>query len=171
MRWYVVIIFAYLLAVMQTALFTPQLLGLSAFGNAIRPDLLLLLALFVALRADAGAVFIAAWCLGLVEDLSPGHGPLGVTALLFALVASLVCLVRPMLMSTRILTQALMALAAVFVVRLPQQVLLSWLGGSPLAALAAVQRSVGDALYSAVLAPYVFWLLTKTVEKTEPLRR
>ena len=171
MRWYLVVIFAYVLAVMQTTLFAPDLLGLGAFGTAVRPDLLLLVAVFVALRAEPPAVFIAAWCLGLVEDLSFGHGPLGVTAMLFGLAASGVCLLRGLIVPVRILTQVLLALAAVVAVRVPQQMLLWWLTGSRADLLLALQRGCGDALYSAILAPYLFWLLAKLLPKPGTLSR
>lgn len=173
MRWTLLVIFAYLLAVMQSTLFEPRLLGLGAFGLNIRPDLLLLLALFVALRVDAAAAFLTAWSLGLAESLClhGGEGPLGVTPLLFALLAWLVCLLRPLVDSTRILVQVLLTLAAVFALRVPQQTVLLWLTGGHIDTAQVLQRGLGDAVYSAVLAPYLFWLLVRTVEKSEPLHR
>jgi len=167
MRWYLVVIFSYVLAVIQTALFTPNLLGLNAFGEPVQPDLLLLMAVFVALWADPPVVFIAGWCLGLVSDVTMniGEGPLGVTALLFGLTAWLVSLVRGLLIPTRILTQVLLVLAAVFVVRMPQQIMLFWLTGTHFDGLRALQRGCGDALYSAVLAPYLMWLFARTVAR------
>ena len=169
MRWYLVVIFAYILAVMQTTLFAPHLLGLSAFGGAVRPDLLLVMALFVALRGEPAAVFIAGWCLGLAEDLSFGQGPLGVTAMLFGLAAWAVCLSRGLLLPARVLTQVLLVLTVVFVVRLPQQVLLWWLAGAPVDVVLALQRGCGDALYTAILAPYLLWLLARTVPRSGAL--
>lgn len=173
MRWYLLAIFAYILAVAQTTLFEPRLLGLNAFGVDVRPDLLLLVALFVALNVSPGTAFVAAWALGMVEGLSlhAGEGPLGVTALVFALAGWLVCLARPYLASTRILTQVLLALVVVSAVRLPQQMGLLWLTDQSADGLFLLRRSLGDAAYSAVLAPYLMWLLTHTTLHADPALR
>lgn len=171
MRWYLVILFAYALTVIQTALFDTDLLALSMFGVRVRPDLLLVMALYVALVAEPGEVFIAAWCLGLVEDLTLSGGPLGVSAVLFGVAAWLVSLLRPALVTTRILTQVLLAFAAVLVIRLPQQAVLRLLTGIGQDWGFVLTRSLGDALYSALLAPYLLWLLTQTVGRPNPMRR
>lgn len=173
MRWTLLVIFAYLLAVMQSTLFEPRLLGLGAFGLNVRPDLLLILALFVALRVDAPAAFITAWALGLVESLClhSGEGPLGVTPLLFALLAWLACLMRPLVDHTRMPVQMVLTLMAVFALRVPQHLLLLWLTGSRVDTAQIVQRGLGDAVYSAVLAPWLFWLLVRTLEKNELVHR
>jgi len=172
-RWTLLVIFAYLLAVMQSTLFEPRLLGLGAFGLDVKPDLLLLLALFVALRVDTATAFITAWSLGFVESLClhSGEGTLGVTPLLFGLLVWLVCLVRPMLDTSRIVVQMLLCLGIAFALRLPQQVILHWLTNTQFSFLQVVQRSFGDAAYTAVLAPYLFWLLSQTVEKGDTLHR
>lgn len=173
MRWTLLVIFAYLLAVMQSTLFEPRLLGLGAFGLDVRPDLLLLLAIFVALRIDTPTAFITAWSLGFVESLClhSGEGTLGITPLLFGLLVWLVCLVRPMLDTSRILVQMLLCLCMAFALRVPQQLTMQWLTNSPLSFLQVLQRGFGDAAYTAVLAPYLFWLLSRTVEKGDTLHR
>ena len=89
--------------------------------------------------------------------------------MLFGLVAWGVCLIRGLLVPVRILTQVLLVLTVVFVVRLPQQELLWWLAGAPVDVVLALQRGCGDALYTAILAPYLFWLLTRTLPRSGAL--
>jgi len=171
MRWLLVAIFAYLLVAIQTTLFDTRLLAFQVFGVWIKPDLLLLMALFIALTAEPAEAFIAGWGLGLAEDLTVHLGPLGVAALLFAAAAYLVSLARTVLPARRILAQVLMALGVVFIVRLPHQLLLFWLTDSPAGPLYALIKALGDAGYSALLAPYLFWVLRRTVAASAPPRR
>lgn len=165
MRWTLVVIFAYLLAVLQTTLFAPNLLGLNAFGTSIRPDLLLLLALFLALRVPPGTAFVTGWALGFVEDLGLGQGPLGVTAVVFALMMALLSMAQQVLAPARLVVQVVLALAVTVTVRVPQQLILWWLTHSEGDFLLALQRGLGDGLYTAILAPYLFWLLSRTLER------
>ncbi len=171
MRWYLVAIFAYVLAIVQTTLFDTGLLAFQVFHLFIRPDLLLLLALFVALCVPPGQAFIAAFCLGLMEDLSVHQGPLFVAALLFAGSAYLVSLLRGLLPWERILGQVVLALSAVFLVRLGHQVALFWLIESRAGMGRMLEKALGDAVGSAILAPYLFWLLARTTLRPADLRR
>jgi rod shape-determining protein MreD len=171
MRWPVLVILAYVLMVVQTTLFDRSLLALHLGDVWIKPDLLLLLALFVALVAEPAEVFMAAWSLGLAEDLVLQQGPLGVGALLFGLAAYLAALARGLLPVGRILSQVLLALGFVFAVRVAQVGVLSWLTDSQAGLGYVLGRSVGDAAYSAPLAPYVFWLLKKLAYRGNRLER
>lgn len=158
MRWYLVLIFGYVFAVLQTSLFVPDLLAV----RLARPDLLLLLAIFIALSAAPHQVFFAAWGLGLVADLIGMHeGPLGLTALLFAFPAYGLSLARSHLVTDRILVQVLLAAGLTFAVRTAQVVLHTWLTSGVPSWSYAFERAFGDAIYTALLAPYLLWLLAK----------
>jgi rod shape-determining protein MreD len=172
MRWYLVAIFAFLLTVIQTSLFVPGQLAFRMFDVYARPDLLLLLALAVALCADPWEVFVTAWALGLVEDLGflSDRSPLGITALLFAVVAWAVSRIRDSLTTEHLRTQIVLAVLMVVCVRFPQQLLVFWLGPSNPGAFHAVKQTLGDAVYSALLAPLLVWILVKTVSKRGVLR-
>jgi rod shape-determining protein MreD len=169
LRWYLVAIFAYVLIVIQTTLFDTGLLAFKVFDAQIRPDLLLLLAIFIAMRASPVETFVAGWCLGLVEDLTVHQGPIGVAALLFAAVACAAGFFREALAAERILVQVPLALAVVFVVRVPQQMLLLWLGGGSVDIPHTLVRAAGDGAYSALLAPYLFWVLARTAARQRRL--
>ena len=165
MRWALVVIFAYVLIVIQTTLFDTRLLAFQILGVWIKPDLLLLMLLFIALRAEAVEVFIAGWALGLAEDLIVSEGPLGIGALMFGTGGYLLTLFRRVLGRERILTQVFLALGLVFAVRLPQQRLLFWFTGSSAGWLDVLEKACGDAVYSAALAPYLLWGLGKTAAR------
>jgi rod shape-determining protein MreD len=176
MRWPLAAILAFVLTLIQTTLFDARFLGFQIAGVPVRPDLLLLLTLFVALVAAPAEAFLAALCFGLVEDLLPltagqTQVPLGIAALLFGLAAYVANFIRVALPSDRVAVQVLLALAFVFVVRVPQQELIFRLSDNPAGLGQALARGLGDAAYSAALAPWVFWILKKLAYRGQSLER
>ena len=160
MRWVVVAILAYACLVVQTAVFRPGLLGLEIRGHEATPDLVLVFGLFIALSFEPYEVFLAGWCLGLGADLIatyPDHR-LGLGALLFAVVLYLTSYLQGSLFRGRVVVQFLLSLLVVFVVH--------WVWGLAARLGAGAALEVGrtaagaalDGVYSAVLAPYLFWL-------------
>ena len=113
MRWFLVAILGYASLVLQTAAFRPGALAIPIDGYWTRPDLALLLGLFIALYFEPYEVFVAAWCLGLASDVVSVSGRLGLQALVFSLVCLAVSHVRTAFMRTRVLTHFLLSLAVV----------------------------------------------------------
>lgn len=117
MRWIPFVILVYVLIVLQTTMGSALTFVWQGVGR-IGPDLLAIMAVFVALRAltllDA---MIAGWTLGLALGLTAVGGPgtaasLGPMSLTYAMAAGLIFKLREVVFIDRFLTQA--ALAFVF---------------------------------------------------------
>lgn len=161
MRWILVGILGYASLVLQTAVFRPGGLAIPVDGHWTRPDLVLTLAVFMALYFRPREVFIATWCLGFGADLVSVTGRLGIYALLFCVVLTALSWARGSLNRGWVLTQSALAFAAVLVIHFGWYLAARHFGGAPPAILRSVEQSVLDAAYSAILAPYVFWLLLR----------
>jgi rod shape-determining protein MreD len=166
-RWLLLAILGYGCLVAETALFRPGALALQVDAHWVRPDLLLALGLFVALFFDPTDVFIIGWVLGMASDLVSIAGRLGLKALLFCIILFLVSQVRQVVPRTRILGQSAACLVTVFAVHLVWYTTTRLLAGGELWLLRSAEESILDALYTAALAPYLFWLL---LWLREPLR-
>jgi rod shape-determining protein MreD len=165
-RWLLVAILAYACLVLQTAAFRPGGLAVPVDGHWARPDLVLLLGLFLALYLDPYETFVIGWCLGLASDLVSISGRLGVQPILMSLVLAVVCHGRNLFSRTRVLTQFLLALGVVALVHFLWYVatrffLYDGLVDAPLAIGRSMEQALLDALYAAVLAPYLFWVLER----------
>ena len=88
-RWLSFVIL--LLALLVTQMAMGRLMGIGP--QRIMPDLLLLLAIFLALRSSCTRTILACWVLGLVKDLS-SSSVLGSYAISFSLVAFLILSLR-----------------------------------------------------------------------------
>ena len=159
MRWLLVAIIAYVLVVIETAVFLPGGLAVEVDAHPVRPDLLLALGLFLAFFFPPREVFVAGWFLGLASDLVSVAGRLGLKALLFCLVLYLVSHLRGNLPRQRAIVQFAVALVTVFAVRWVWHLATALVGGAWPPVLRSAEISFLDALYTAVLAPYLFWIL------------
>ena len=75
MRWVPLAILIYVLVVIQTSLLGIVTLRWAAVGP-VRPDLMAILAVYLALYARSGAdAMLAAWIMGMAIDLTTGAGP------------------------------------------------------------------------------------------------
>jgi rod shape-determining protein MreD len=157
-RWVVVAILAYGCLVIEAAVFRPGGLGLEIQKHAVRPDLVLVLGIFLALSLEPYEVFIVGWCLGMASDLVSPYERLGIGAILFSLALYLASYLQGSLFRTRVLTQFLATLAVVFVVHWVWDLAARFAPGAALYAGAAAAGAAFDAIYSAILAPYLFWL-------------
>ncbi len=158
MRWVVVAILAYACLVAQTSFFRPGLLGFEIEGHTVQPDLVLLLGIFLALVLEPYEVFVVGWCLGLASDLASSHPRLGVAALLFASVLFLLSYLQGSIFRTRVLTQFLLTLVVVFLIHWLWTLMARYAPGVTLPVGRAAMGAAFDAVYSAILAPYLFWL-------------
>lgn len=161
MRWVVIAILAYAGIVLESLFFRPGLLAIRIDGQWIRPDLLLILGLFLALHLESHEVFVVGWCFGLASDLVSVAGRLGLGALLFCLVLYLISLFRKGFFGTRVLAQFLLCLGAVFIVHWAWFLATAGLNAAPLRTWQVAEQAALEALYSAFLAPYLFWLFAR----------
>jgi len=161
MRWILVGILGYVSLAIQTAVFRPGGLAVPIHGHWTRPDLVLTVALFVALYFQRHEVFIVTWCLGLGADLVSVSGRLGVQALLYCALLTTLSAARSGLNRGWVLTQSALTFAAVLVVHVGWYLATRYFGGADLAMLRSVEESALDAALTAILAPYVFWLLLR----------
>ena len=161
MRWVVIAILGYVCIVLEALFFRQGLLAIRIDGQWIRPDLLLVLGLFLALHLESHEVFVVGWCFGLASDLVSVAGRLGVGALLFCLVLYLISLLRKGFFGTRVLAQFLLCLGAVFIVHWAWFLATAGLNAAPLRTWQVAEQAALDALYSAFLAPYLFWLFAR----------
>ena len=158
MRWVVIAILAYAGIVLEALLFRPGLLAVRIDGQWIRPDLLLVLGLFLALHLESHEVFVVGWCFGLASDLVSVTGRLGLGALEFCLVLYLISLLRKGFFGTRVLAQFFLCLGAVFIVHWAWFLAAAGLNAAPFQIWQVAEQAALEALYSAFLAPYLFWL-------------
>ncbi len=158
MRWLTVAILAYVCLVAETTLFRPGVLALKVGPHVVQPELLLVLGVFVALTYEPREVFFAGWAMGLASDLAAPYGRLGVRALVFAVVLWLVSYLQGNVFRTRVVIQFLLCLVIVFVVRWTWDLAARYVLGAPLLVGHSARGAALAALYSAILAPYLFWL-------------
>ncbi len=127
--------------------------------GGVSPDWLLILMIFVALRSPAPEGFIAAWTLGMLADLAVGTR-LGLFALGYMMVAAVLAQIQLGRGRTRVFVQA----AVIFIAAVAAHTILA------VAALTDESRSPGQcvvlvptiALYTALVGPPLFWLLSRT---------
>jgi cell shape-determining protein MreD len=160
MRWLLVTILAYGCLVIETAVFRPGGLAVQVDQHWARPDLMLVIGLFLAFYFEPAQVFAAGWCLGLASDLVSVAGRLGLKAMLFCLLLAAVSAIRSEIPRTRIWVQFAAALVLVFVVHLAWYAVTRLASGAGLWLVRSGEEAVLDGLYSAVLAPYLFWGFT-----------
>lgn len=157
MHWFGLVIVTIVVAAVQTSVG-----HLMAIKDAY-PSFLLVTAVYYGFRWPAAEAGIAGWALGLAADLT-SLGPIGAHSLSFALVAMVASRLRNIVMTDHPLAQILVT------------GLLGWLAYSLIFAHGAwrdswsvwsfglsLKRAGWVALYTAVLAPYLFWLLERAV--------
>jgi rod shape-determining protein MreD len=153
MRWITTIFFIVLLGLIQNSF----LRVISVKG--IRPDLLLLFALYLGLYGRREDVVVGSWLAGLCKDFLT-IGPIGAFAVLFLLFGLLMARTREALFREHPLTQMILVFLAVLFLNTIFLIPLSiyfHLKNFPLLLL----QAAGVALYSALLAPLCFFLFTK----------
>jgi rod shape-determining protein MreD len=161
MRWLLVAILGYAALVTQMTLFRRGCLALEMDGHWVRPDLILLLGIFLALYLDPRDMFVPAWCLGMAMDLVGIDGRLGLWAILFAVALTVLSAARRHVARGRAMVQLVLALVVAGGVHLGWYLTARLLVGAPLAPLESLGDAAADAAYTAFLAPCVFWLLAR----------
>ena len=161
MRWLLLAILAYVFLVAQVTLFVPGALAVPVHRHWVRPDLLLVVGVFVALYFEPRQTLVAACGFGLAADLASVTGRLGTGALFFTAVLVGLSLVRGVLNRRWILNQSVVAFGVVLLVHGAGYAAGRYLGGGPVAPLRSLEEAALDAVYSGVLAPYVIWGLLR----------
>ena len=161
MRLFAYFILAYLTLGLQ--------LGLGHYANfgGAAPNLVLLAVIFIAANARRDAALLGSFSLGLMQDLL-GLGPPGLYAVAYGLVALVVLRTQHSVYRDHPLTHVSVALVGGLIVALVVTAH-GWVrpagpkivdGGLAIAAVRApVGRLFVSALYTAVLAPPVLWIL------------
>ncbi len=157
MHWFGLVIVTIVVAAAQTSV------GSLLTINMVAPSFLLVTAVYYGFRWSATEAGIAGWALGLAADLT-GASPIGAHSLCFALAAVIASRLRSVVMTDHPLAQMLVT------------GLLGWLAYSVIFTHAAwrdgwttwsfglsLKRAGWVALYTALLAPYLFWLLERAV--------
>jgi rod shape-determining protein MreD len=147
-------------------------LGLGHYANfgGAAPNLVLLAVIFLAANAPREPALLGAFSLGLMQDLL-GLGPPGLYAVAYGLVALVVLRTQHSVYRDHPLTQLSVALVAGLIVAFVVTIH-GWIrpAGPKMVdgavAIAAVRAPVGrlyvSAVYTAVLAPPVLWMLNRT---------
>ncbi len=157
MQWFGLVIVTIVVAAAQTTL--GHLLAI----KGVHPSFLLVAAVYYGFRWPVSEAGIAGWVLGLAADLTSG-GLIGIQSLCFALAAMIASRLRGVLLIdhpvAQILTTGLLGWGAYSLTF----VWLAWRGGWTAWPFGMSLRAAGwFALYTAVLAPYLFWLLERLV--------
>ena len=157
MRWFGFAILALGALVVQTGASRVFSLG----SGRIMPDLLLLVAVVLAFRAEGDSAMLACWLLGLLKDLT-SEAVLGSYALSFGVLALVILQLREFLYGERLLTMMLLVFVSSFALE-QFAFLIYLLKGEPIGdqygkfSLAMFFSS----LLTSALLPYVQWLLLK----------
>ena len=163
MRWIPLIILAYATALVQATFST--LIGIDAGVGRIAPDLLAVLAVFVALWAsNLVDALLAAWILGFAVDLISGGGPgvdppIGPMPIGYVLAAWLTFSLREGLFREKPLPQAMLAIVFVLISHVVWLVLQAIRAGSAEGLATMLAQAGGVAVYTALVAPFIHPLL------------
>jgi rod shape-determining protein MreD len=153
MRWLSYFIFAYITLGAQV--------GLSAYLrlNGAPPNLVLLAVLFITLYAPRDVAMLAAFGLGLMQDLLTQQ-TLGLYALSYGLVASLLVSIGPMLNKEHPVTHAVLALVASFACAVVM-LLHGWIHRPGAQARLDPSLLLYSGLYTTLLAPFALGIIQR----------
>jgi rod shape-determining protein MreD len=159
MRWVLFGVVLYLAIIVQTALVPYVAL------HSVRPDLVVLLAVHVALAAPPADALLAAWVAGLAVDLCGlGLGErtnLGANALAYGMVALLVVRLRSLVFRDHASTYFIAAFGAAFLIHVLVALHLLYATQQMDRALDATVASLYAAAYTAFVSPYAYWALRR----------
>ncbi len=159
MRWVSFAILIYIAVVLQAAA-VPFI-----SVNSIRPDLMVMIAVYYALSARTYDALIACWCIGLAIDLTSlsyqDAGNVGLHAFSLGLIALAIIGIRGFTFRDSPLTQLLCAFAAKFVLDFLVGLHMMFVTGSWNLVGEITTIGIYAAVYTAVLTPYAHWCLRR----------
>ena len=148
MRWFRYAVFILAVTVLQAS----RVLDLIAVTQfSIKPDLLLVLMVFLAINCGPSEAIILSFATGFAADII--DLPIGPHIISFGLLGSLLVYVRNFIMVRKMLRQAIVIFLTSILAGIVSQ-LLAWMKGQP-GTPNIYSVFLGNALYSAVLGPYV----------------
>ena len=158
MRWITYIILLFIAAALQSA----QLGGFPHAKGDAWPQIqyLLILAIFYALYASENAGPLCGFACGVIFDLVSGEY-VGLNAIPMALIAWAIVRIRLSVFREHAVSQVVIALLAVLLFAL-LSLITHTLTGSPMIGLSPwtfFGKYAGNAVYSAVVAPVLYWIL------------
>jgi len=159
MRWIPLLVILYLAAVVQTTI--APLIEI----KSIRPDLVIVVAVFYALYAPRYDAMLACWCAGFLIDLTSvgfqTHSNIGVHALGMGLVGILVVALRDYTVQDSPLGQMMYCLLAKLLVTAVAVTHLAIVLEAEGVMRRLLMFGLWEAVYTGLLAPYAFWALRK----------
>jgi rod shape-determining protein MreD len=150
-KWYLLIIVAFVFVALEVAFPTHWQLGYS------HPELALILAVYLVLNAEAHETLYAAWIVGFTKDVF-STGRLGTHSLIYVCGAAVLLRLRSYLYRDEVLVQALVVFAAVFLADIAYVLQLS-LTVPGIELREHLQQVLVVSLYSAACAPVIFLCL------------
>ena len=152
--------------------------GLAGYGTLYqsRPNLALLVVIFIAVNANRDAALLGCFLLGLTQDLLTGQSPLGLNAVSYGLIGMLVINTQEVVYSDHFLTHISLGLLGGLVYALliygHGWIYYSLIHSSLKSARPSAMPLVAGAFYTAALAPFVLAILRriKRVFGFRPLR-
>jgi rod shape-determining protein MreD len=150
-KWYLLILVAFIFSALEVAFPTHWQLGYS------HPELALILTVYLVLNAEAHETLYAAWIIGFTKDIF-STGRLGTHSLIYVCGAAILLRLRKYLYRDEVLVQAVVAFSAVFVADL-FYILQFSLTVSGIEVREHLQQVLVVSLYSAACAPVVFLFL------------
>lgn len=157
MRWLPFAILAVLGIVAQTTI-VPHL----RIQHWIGPDWMFILAVYYALWGPWPDAAVAAWILGLIVDLftAPSGGRIGLHALLYGAAAWGSIRARQVIVRDHPVAQFLITLVFALLIQVAVYLYQRWSASGP-AAPGALGAALVSALYTAVCAPPLLWVLNR----------
>ena len=167
MRWVPLAILIYLVVLLQTTVLRVLSFTVPSLGP-VGPDMIAIMAVFLALRAATSAdAMIAAWLLGLAVDLTAPGGPgsgavVGPMAVAYALAAGGLFKIRDAFFRNSAMTQAILVLvfcALTHSAWVTVQALINYRTVTAFEYVRTLGQVGVSAVYSAVLAPLGHYML------------
>ncbi len=158
MRWITFIILGIVTLVCQTTI--AQAITIH---ETIRPNWMLVLAVFYALWGPWPEVAIGAWFLGLAVDLQslPVDGRIGLYAFTFGGAAWLITRIRSVFWREHAVTQFVLTLVVTMIIEVLVALYRHWGAFDGISKAGFFLPAVFTALYTAAFAPYLHWILLR----------
>ncbi len=160
MRWVAFGILLYVAAVLQTAVVP------FVAVHGIRPNLLVILAVYYALGARSQDAMLACWTIGLVTDLAShsvgGHSNVGLHALALGLIAVGIVRVREYTFRNSVVTHLVFTFGSTLLLSLATGVHVFWIRDDWSRPGGLFWSAMYTAIYTSVLAPYGHWCLHRS---------
>ncbi len=159
MRWIAFLILIYVATVFQTTV--APFIAI----HGVRPDVLIIVAVYYALMAQRYDAFIAAWGIGLMVDLTSlgfrTYSNVGICAVAYSIAAMMMVGLREYTFRATPVAQVLYCFGAKLFVSAAVIAHMSVVADQSVAIGGLIALAVWEAAYTAVIAPYVCWVLKR----------